>query len=182
MVREDKLNIVFQDGGCGGHLGFLIGKILYTFDLQFILLLRAYNISFNLTRPMVQEQPSKIDFQDGGCGGYFGFLINTILAISISTGRPVAPSYVSTQFAGWFCEQMSKTDAQDGGYGGRLGYPIYIDTILAQFNPEVVLALQCRFRLSSAQIKVWEEMKRCRKLIFKIAAAATIVDFRSTQF
>ena len=31
MVEEKKLKIDFRNGGCGGHLGFLIGKILATF-------------------------------------------------------------------------------------------------------------------------------------------------------
>ena len=33
--------IGFQDGSYGGHLRFLISKILYTFDLQIILLLQC---------------------------------------------------------------------------------------------------------------------------------------------
>ena len=41
MVREDKSKIGFQDGSCGGHLRFLISKILYSFDLQVILLLQC---------------------------------------------------------------------------------------------------------------------------------------------
>ena len=38
-VQEKKLNIDFQDGGHGGHLGFLIRTILATFDLQVNLML-----------------------------------------------------------------------------------------------------------------------------------------------
>ena len=38
-VQEKKLNIDFQDGGHGGHLGFLIRTILATFDLQVTLML-----------------------------------------------------------------------------------------------------------------------------------------------
>ena len=33
-VQEKKQKIDFQDGGHGGHLGFLIGTILAIFDLQ----------------------------------------------------------------------------------------------------------------------------------------------------
>ena len=33
-MQEKKLNIDFQDGGHGGHLGFLIRTILAIFDLQ----------------------------------------------------------------------------------------------------------------------------------------------------
>ena len=38
-VQEKKLNIDFQDGGHGGHLGFLIRTILALFDLQVTLML-----------------------------------------------------------------------------------------------------------------------------------------------
>ena len=38
-VQEKKLNIDFQDGGHGGHLGFLIRTILAVFDLQVTLML-----------------------------------------------------------------------------------------------------------------------------------------------
>ena len=75
MVREDKSKIGFQDGSCGSHKSFC-----------------CHNVNFNLNRPKVQEQTSKIDFQDGGSGGHFGLPITMILAIFISTGRPVDPS------------------------------------------------------------------------------------------
>ena len=71
---------------------------------------------------------------------------------------------------------MSKTDFQDGGCGGYLVFPI--DMILAHFDPEVVLLLQSKFRLKSTK----GFGKRCRKLIFKMAAVAAILDFRSAQF
>ena len=38
-VQEKKLNIDFQDGGHGGHLGFRTGTILAIFDLQVTLML-----------------------------------------------------------------------------------------------------------------------------------------------
>ena len=69
---------------------------------------------------------------------------------------------------------MSKTDFQYGSCGGHLEFPT--DTILAHFNPEVVLLLQSKFRLKSTM-----SGKRCRKLIFKIAAVAAILDFRMTS-
>ena len=47
-----------------------------------------------------------------------------------------------------------------------------IDTILAHFDPEVVLLLWSKFRLKST---------RCRKLIFKIAAVAVVLDFQSAH-
>ena len=38
-VQEKKRKMDFQDGGHGGHLGFLIGTILAIFDLQVNLML-----------------------------------------------------------------------------------------------------------------------------------------------
>ena len=55
---------------------------------------------------MVQEDKSEIDFQDGDCGGEFGFPINTVLAIFISTGRTLGPSYILTKFVEWFVRDV----------------------------------------------------------------------------
>ena len=77
-VQEKKRKIDFQDGGHGGHLGFPIGTILATFDLQVTLMLLASLESIGLS---VQEKKRKKDFQDGGHGGHLGFPIGTILAI-----------------------------------------------------------------------------------------------------
>ena len=40
----------------------------------------------------VQEKKRKIDFQDGGHGGHFGFLIGTILAIFDLQVTPMLPT------------------------------------------------------------------------------------------
>ena len=45
--------------------------------------------------------------------------------------------------------KMSKTDFQNGSCGGHLGF--LIDTILAHFDPEVVLLLQSKFQLKSTK-------------------------------
>ena len=71
-VQEKKQKIDFQDGR---HLGFPIGTILATFDLQVTLMLPS---KFGVNWPFVQEKKRKIDFQDGG---HLGFPIGTILAI-----------------------------------------------------------------------------------------------------
>ena len=47
------------------------------------------------------------------------------------------------------CEKISKTNFQDGGCGGHPGF--LIDTILAHFDPEVVLLLQSKFQLKSTK-------------------------------
>ena len=77
-VQEKSQKIDFQDGRHGGHLGFPIGTILATFDLQVTLMLPSKLESIGLS---VQEKKRKIDFQDGSHGGHLGFRIGTILAI-----------------------------------------------------------------------------------------------------
>ena len=85
---------------------------------------------------MVQEQRSKISFQDSSCGGHFGFPINTILAIFLYllVGLLLIRFNPTDRMV---CEEMSITDFQDGRCGGHLGFPI--GTILAIFN----LMLSC---------------------------------------
>ena len=70
---------------------------------------------------------------------------------------------------------MSKTAFQDGSCGCHIGF--LIDTILAHFDPEVLL-LQSKFQFKSTKDRFG---KRCRKLIFKMVAVAAILDFRSVQ-
>ena len=54
----------------GGHLGFPIGTILVTFDLQVTLMLPS---KFGVNWPFDWEKKRKIDFQDGGHGGQLDF-------------------------------------------------------------------------------------------------------------
>ena len=69
---------------------------------------------------------------------------------------------------------MFKTDFQDGSCGGHLGFLIMI---LAHFDRGCPVATE----QVSAQMdqRFW---KNCRKLIFKMAAVAAILYFRSAQF
>ena len=53
----------------------------------------------------------------------------------------------------------------------------WISTILAHFDPEVILLPQSKFWLKETQ----RFGKRCRKLIFKMAAVAAILDFLSAH-
>ena len=76
-VLEKKQKINLQEGGNSGHLGFQIGMILATFDLQVTPMLP----SFKLTGHMVQEKKWKINFQDSRHNGHLGFKIRMILAI-----------------------------------------------------------------------------------------------------
>ena len=75
-AQEKKRKIDFQDGDHGGHLGFPIGTILATFDLQVTLMLSTkFRVNWHLGKKR------KIDFKDGRHGGHLGFMIGTILAI-----------------------------------------------------------------------------------------------------
>ena len=73
--KEKKRKIDFQNGRHGAHLGFPIGMILATFDLQVTPMLPTKFESIGLS---VQEKKQTVDFQDGG---HLGFRIGTILAI-----------------------------------------------------------------------------------------------------
>ena len=68
----------FQDGCHGGHLGYPIGTILATFDLQ---VTPMSPTKFGVNWPFGAGEEANIDFQDGGHSGHLGFLIRTILAI-----------------------------------------------------------------------------------------------------
>ena len=70
--------IDFQDGGHGGHLGFLIGTILAIFYLQITLMLPS---KFGVNRPFGSGEAKKWIFKIAGHGGHLGFQIGTILAI-----------------------------------------------------------------------------------------------------
>ena len=54
----------------------------------------CYRASFGSKRPKVWEETSKIDFQDGGCGGHLGFSIGSF-SYFVSTRRPNAHHQVS---------------------------------------------------------------------------------------
>ena len=96
----------FKVGCCGNHLGCLISTNLVIFDLEVILLL---HVSFNLNRPTVREEKSKICFQDGGHGSHFGFPISAILAffIYMSTCCHIVNVNLIHLVV---CKKMSKTD------------------------------------------------------------------------
>ena len=108
------------------------------FDLEVILLLHS-------NCPTVGVEKSKIDFQDGSYGSHFGFPIGMILAFFINISNLTCSYIVSFNLIRLVvCENMSKTDFQDGSCGGHLGFLI---TILADFDPKVVLLLQSKFQL-----------------------------------
>ena len=73
-------------------------------------------------------------------------------------------------------KKKKKKDFEHGGHGGHLGFPI--GTILA------ILDLQCHPNASyqvSSQLDFMFR-RRSEKQIFKLAAIAAILDFRSERF
>ena len=76
MIQK-KFKIGFQDGGCGSHLGFLIGRILVVF---------AIKITIDC---LVHETKFKIDQQNGS---HLGFLIEMILAVFDLQVAPILPT------------------------------------------------------------------------------------------
>ena len=62
----------FQDGGCGGHLGFLI-DILAHFDPKVVLLLQS-KFQFKSTTGFGRDDENC--FQHGSCGSHLGFSID----------------------------------------------------------------------------------------------------------
>ena len=66
------------------------------------------------------------------------------------------------------CEEKSQIDFQDGHCGGHLG--VLIDIILAIFNLQVILLLQCEFQLKSPN------GLGGLKLVFKVVAKVAILD------
>ena len=73
-----------------GHLGHSLAH----FDPEVILLLQS---KFRRKATKVWEEMSKIDFEDGGCGGQLGFSISSFSYFSyfVSTRRPNAHHQVS---------------------------------------------------------------------------------------
>ena len=73
-------------------------------------------------------------------------------------------------------EKKRKIDFQDGRHGGHLGFQI--GTILAIFDLQVIPMLPSKFGVN------WPfgSGEEAKKYIFKMAATAAILDFRSARF
>ena len=90
---ENKFKIDFQDGGCGGHLGFLIETILSIFDLQVALILPTkFQVNWlfcsgeDVQNRFSRWQPSSILFRK--ILVIFYQLVTLILPIKFSVQRP----------------------------------------------------------------------------------------------
>ena len=95
-----------------------------------------------------QEERRKIDFQDGGHGGYLGFPIKTI-SLFLSTSHPDASYQVSSLLA--FCLRRRREKSQNGGHGGHLG--LRIGTILNICALQDTPMLPTKFQVSCLQKK-----------------------------
>ena len=143
MVQEKKQKIDFQDGGHGGHLGFLIETIVAIFDLQVTLMLPT---KFQVNWPFSQGEDAKIDFKDCCYGGHLGFLNGTVLAFFFTYKSPrcFPPSFKSIGLS--VQEKKQKIDFQESGHGGHLGFPM--GTILAIFDLQVTPMLPTKFQVN----------------------------------
>ena len=116
MVQEDKSKIAFQDGSSGSHLRFLISKILYTFDLQVILLLqckfqlKSHNGSGADVKNLFSRWPFWISNQQG-----FSYLYIYWSACC---------SIISFDLIHRVVCKMSKTDFQDATVVAILDFPL----------------------------------------------------------
>ena len=143
LVQKKKGKTDFQDGGHGGHLGFLIETIVATFDLQVTLMLPT---KFQVSWPFSSGEDAKIDFKDCCYGGHFGFLNGTVLAFFFTYKSPrcFPPSFLSIGLS--VQEKKQKIDFQESGHGGHLGFPM--GTILAIFDLQVTPMLPTKFQVN----------------------------------
>ena len=111
-VRENKIEIHFQDGSSSGCLGFTIGRILAVFmNMPPRYSLPSFeSVGFSVLKKF------KINLQNGGCGHHLGFPIGTILIAIFFIFKSLRyflpnfePSGLSVQ------EKKFKIDFQDGG-------------------------------------------------------------------
>ena len=90
--KEKNLEISFQDGNCGGHVGFPLGTILAIFDLQVTPILP---IKFQVNCLSVHEKKLKYS----PFGGHTEFLTDMTFSKFISTCRSDTSYQVSSRLA-----------------------------------------------------------------------------------
>ena len=169
----EEVKINFQDGR---HLEFLIRLILATFHLPQCFLLSFKSVGF-----LVQKKKRKVDFQFRRHDGHLGFSVGTILTVFDLQVTPMFPTELQINWP--LVPEKQKLDVQDSryssrhGHGGYFGFPI--GTILAIFDQQVTPMLPTKFHIS------WpfgSGLEKKKKKIFKMAAMAAILDFRSERF
>ena len=88
-VREQTSFEGFQDGYCGGHLGYQNGTFLEILNLY---VAPMPPLSFSSIPLTVWEVISFEDFQDGRHGGHLGYWNRMILAIPTLHVAPMPPN------------------------------------------------------------------------------------------
>ena len=134
-IQEKKFISIFQDGGCGSHLGFLIGTSLTSFALQ---VTPIHPIKFPVKWPFgsgeevrnrfASWQPSWISVRNKF--SVFDLQVAPILSTKFRVNWPFS----------------SGEESQDGVYSGHSGFPIL--TIFAIFDLEVTSVFLTKFRVS----------------------------------
>ena len=85
-----------------------------------------------------------------------------------------------------YCSEEAKTDFQDGLHDGRFGFPS--GTILIVLDLQVTPMLPTKFQVNwlfdsgEEAKKKKKKKKKKRNIVFKMAAMATILKFRSKRF
>ena len=122
-----------------------------------------------------RRRREKIDFKNGGHGGYFGFPSGTILAIFFFIYKSPRCFLTSFKSIGLSFQKKRKIDLHDGGHESHLG--LQIGMILAN---SACKKPQC-FLLNFKSIRL-SVQEKTRKINFKMAAMAAILDFRLDGF
>ena len=129
------------------------------------------------------EKKFKIDLQGGSCGSHLGFLIRTILAIFDFK----QPQYRLSCFKSirlLVQEKKDKRDFQSGGHGGHLWFLIYKTPwyFLLSFKSIIGFQIRMSYFQSASSLLAFQCSRRSSKYLFKMAAMAAILDFRSERF
>ena len=169
LVQEKKFNIHFQDARRAGHLGFpiLFNLFIYLFIyLQIALILAT---KFRVIRPFSSgEEAQKIDFQNGGNGGHLGIQIKTILAIFDLQVVLILPTKFRVNWS----------------FGSGAEAPNRFTRWISEFSFFFLSTSHpdASYQVSGQLAFYIVKGKRREAYIFKMAAMAVILDFRSEWF
>ena len=141
-VQEKKLKIDFKDGGHGGNLGFMIGKILAIFDVQ---VNPMHPTKFQDNWPFGSGEEAKHRFSRWPPLRPSALWIKTILTIfDLQVTRYFLLSFKPIGLLEH--EKKRKINFQDGRDCGHLGFPIGI--ILAIFDLQVTPMLPTELQVN----------------------------------
>ena len=134
----------------------------------------CFLLSFESVGLWVYEKKLKIDFQDGRHGGHLGRLISTILAIFDLQATLMLPTKFGVNWP------FGSGEAKNRFSRWQSWWPSWI---FDQHN----FSYFCSTSHPDASYQVWSQLaflfrRRSEKQIFKMAAMAAILDFRSERF